>query len=262
MRRKSPLASAFTLIELLVVVGIIALLIAILLPALRKARDAAKQTVCLSNLRQLGGVAFLYANDNKGHFPARPANAPWPPQVPYWPGYSATDADTRELWLNYLTGYTVDHTSPVFYCPFNEDPSLINSYAGAWNNLLGGVYLLGYAYFGAYEKTSLWVGSVPPAQKVGDTPDRPLFGDITESYLDSNGEPWSYAAHTKVGGVQWLPPGSTIHPDGMNCVLSDGSARWFGISVDGAGRVTPNSDVEPCVRVSVPGFYWGKPVIP
>jgi prepilin-type N-terminal cleavage/methylation domain-containing protein len=57
---------AFTLVELLVVIGIIAILIAILLPAMQKAREQAKQTTCMSNMRQIVQGWLLYAHDNKG----------------------------------------------------------------------------------------------------------------------------------------------------------------------------------------------------
>jgi prepilin-type N-terminal cleavage/methylation domain-containing protein len=62
-------ACAFTLVELLVVIGIVAVLIAILLPVLGKARAQANRTVCLSNLRQLGTGIVMYCNDNDGWFP-------------------------------------------------------------------------------------------------------------------------------------------------------------------------------------------------
>src|SRR5947209_20618427 len=61
---------AFTLIELLVVLGIAALLLALLMPALGLARQEARSVVCLSNLRQLATAAQQYAAQNKGTFPA------------------------------------------------------------------------------------------------------------------------------------------------------------------------------------------------
>lgn len=61
--------AAFTLVELLVVVGIIAVLVAILLPALSRARQAANSIACQSNLRQIGLALLLYTDGNKGKYP-------------------------------------------------------------------------------------------------------------------------------------------------------------------------------------------------
>ena len=71
MRTHTPRAcrAGFTLVELLVVVAIIAILIAMLLPALAGARDAAKATQCLTNLRTAGQAITSYHNDNDGRYP-------------------------------------------------------------------------------------------------------------------------------------------------------------------------------------------------
>ncbi len=102
MRRRH----AFTLVELLVVIGIIALLIGILMPALNRARAMSRQTKCLSNLRQIGIVNAMYVNEWKGW--CLPGHWGWSPSPPGTPGgsfvppagYAAGVTDTWHGWVN------------------------------------------------------------------------------------------------------------------------------------------------------------------
>src|SRR5947199_8397300 len=68
MKSRPTLQRGFTLIELLVVIAIIAILAALLFPVFAQAREKARQTSCLSNLRQIGTGMTMYAEDNDGVF--------------------------------------------------------------------------------------------------------------------------------------------------------------------------------------------------
>lgn len=88
---KSRKSAGFTLIELLVVIAIIAILAAMLLPALNKARGSAKKTACLNQIKQMTAMLVVYSTDNNDFFPHDDRNVAWqwkgvfaPWYVPIW----------------------------------------------------------------------------------------------------------------------------------------------------------------------------------
>jgi prepilin-type processing-associated H-X9-DG protein/prepilin-type N-terminal cleavage/methylation domain-containing protein len=157
--RTAAFTPAFTLVELLVVIGIIALLISILLPSLTKARAAANETACMSQLRQFGIGAQMYADSSRGQLPQKGPDGSAPGQNSYTPAGGVLGFDDPSIWFNAIpplvTGKSyfqmlldaaVNKTSTLprdgdhslFICPA-MGPSVG---AGAYDRLSGPYFLL------------------------------------------------------------------------------------------------------------------------
>jgi prepilin-type processing-associated H-X9-DG protein len=94
------------LIELLVVIAIIAILAALVLPALSQAKERAKRTKCVSNLRQVGLAVTIYANENNDKVPQHPAEGEWLWDMPAPTLNALTDGGAKRQIL-YCSGYSI-----------------------------------------------------------------------------------------------------------------------------------------------------------
>ena len=121
---EDDLGRSFTLIELLVVIAIVAILAALLLPALSRAKDAGRKTQCINNVKQMQLMALLYATDNNDFLV--PPDGKWPPNPAYQP------VPIIRPWVAPAYGGGGFNTSPDFmgnpqysaFADYNRNPAL------------------------------------------------------------------------------------------------------------------------------------------
>jgi prepilin-type N-terminal cleavage/methylation domain-containing protein len=122
-----PRRRGFTLVELLVVIAIIAILTALLLPALASARDKGRKTACLSNLRQIGIGLLNYATDCDGKIPYGPKAPPFTNPADFYPSTGAPTSlislqSGAPVGLGLLLAQQLSGQPRVLFCPGSDQP--------------------------------------------------------------------------------------------------------------------------------------------
>jgi len=219
-------APGFTLIELLVVVAIIAILAALLLPALSGGKERARRVTCKSNLRQFLLAAQMYAHDFENRLPS---------------GLSE-NVDTEDEHIPILSGDTKSNltyysgSARMLECPNLGDP--FNTVGGWYYPDYG--FVIGYNYLGGHANTpwpdyGIFSGFISP-QTLSDSPDLELVTDINDW---SPGFGKTFAPHSANGpvskGADFSNPATVavsskaIGAVGGNIGLLDGSVEWRSI---------------------------------
>lgn len=207
---RSKFRAAFTLIELLVVIGIVSILIAMLLPAMSRAKEQAKTVRCASQLRQVGIALNNYATVNKGLLPA-------------WSGWHTVDGngtgdDTPgDGWTEQLTKYIARASSEIYNCPNFPEDYRINYFLAARFSYVTGRHTMKlseirrsseFVLSGDCTAPGLYPSGFGTAGSVGDDCDK---DDATQQGVVFKNEP---------GGLN-------MHRGGNNVLFADGHVTLF-----------------------------------
>lgn len=203
----------FTLIELLVVIAIIAILAAILFPVFAKAREKARQTSCLSNLKQLGTAVMMYAQDYDETLPMG-LMMNMPAGASYINARLEPYTKSRQIWT----------------CPNSASLTCCAGTFGAlrygWNMMYAGMPCCDNNGYGSNHELSL--GKITrPAQFI-------LMGDSASANDRDAQAPAGFSVcgcAAYIGVYPWPNPTtirfSSRHNDGANMLLADGHAKWY-----------------------------------
>jgi len=206
------LRRAFTLIELLVVIAIIAILAAMLLPALSAAKQKAWTISCVSNLRQVGLGMKMFADENNELYPMSGTRISWGINDVVPPVGSG-----QRGWMEQIISYTVN--TNVYHCPGNAQLSADNQSSFNYFNGVRAV-VIDTGGFGALRNTKILFPSAYVLS--GDTIDNAQYFNRDDCDKDDYYQNCVGGDDNGIPAVQWK-----AHSRGQNLLFTDGHVKWY-----------------------------------